>query len=256
MTPGAGGAYIGDMIRWILLMSWAGVACAAAQPFRVGEEMTFEIRALGVNAAWQRVKVEALEEVGGRKAWKITSVLRTFPAVDVVYKMRDDSTTWLDAETSQVLRVVSRQEEGGWRNEAFITNDPTEAVVRYHDRRGSRRMAYEPPVLDLIGMIYYGRTLDLAVGRQYGFGIIDGPKILRVSARVTRRETRRTSPGYHPDPRVPLLMLERMDDPSRVAVWFTDDQRKVPVRIRTMPIELVGIKLGNIESVLVKYKEE
>lgn len=218
--------------------------------------MTFEIRALGVNAAWQRVRVEALEEVNGRKAWRISSVLRTYPAADAVYRMRNNATTWLDAETYQVLRLVSSQEEGGWRNHTVLTNDLEDRVIRFHDRRGPKRMSYAMPVLDLVGMIYYGRTLDLTLGRRYTFGLIDGPRILAVSAQVTRRETRRNTPAYKPSPRVPLLMLERVGDASGVAVWFTDDERKVPVRIRTMPIELVGIKLGHVESVLVNYKEE
>jgi hypothetical protein len=235
------------------LLAFSGASFAA--PFEAGEEMNFEIRALGWKAAWQKVRVEELTTMNGRPAWRITSVLRTYPAVEIFYRLHDDSTTWLDAQTFQVLKVISKQEEGNWKNEAFITNSPTRQVVHYLDKhKGLKILKYEPPVLDLIGMIYYGRTLDLTLGKIYTFHIIDGPKLRKVRTLVARRDTRRTSPGY-PDRKVPLLMLEEMGD-SDVAVWFSDDNRKVPVRIRTMKIELAGIALGNIESILVKYKEK
>jgi len=216
--------------------------------------MTFDIRALGFNAAKQIVRVEGLTEIRGRKAWRISSFLRTYPSVEIFYKMHDESTTWLDAETFQVLQVVSKQEEGDWKNEAFITNYPERGVVHYRDKRGFKQLYYKPPVLDLIGMIYYGRTLELELKKKYSFNIIDGPNLRNISATVTAKEKNKRVSSYSSE-KISLIVMNQDANPD-VAVWFTDDEKKVPVRIRTMKIRLVGIDLGNIESVLIKYKEK
>jgi hypothetical protein len=242
----------------VILLVLASVVRAqdVPSPFRVGEEMQFEIRALGIAAAWQKLRVDGMTNVNGRPAYKIVSELKTYPAVEVFYKMHDQSISCLDATDFNVLSVHSRQRQGNWRNEAFITNSTSQQKI-YYLRNGKKwtLLNYRKPVVDLIGMIYHGRTLPQAVGTMYEFSIINIEKIKRIRARAVLREKKRVGAL---DAKVTLLKIQQVDAEDEdkyedVAFWITADDRRIPVRVRSMKIRLGPLDLGNVESVLVQY---
>jgi len=240
----------------MLVLAGAVEAEDPRPPFNVGEEMRFEIRALGIAAAWQNLRVDGMTNINGRPAYKIVSELRTFPAVEVFYKMRDSSITCLDASNFNILSVHSRQLQGKWKNEAFITNSTSQEMIYYlRNNKKWTVLRYKKPVVDLIGMVYHGRTLSQEIGARYDFSIINIEKIKQIKARAVLKEKKRIGAL---DARINLLKIQQVDanDEDKfedVAFWITMDARKIPVRIRSMKIRLGPIDLGNVESVLVKY---
>ena len=240
----------------ILALTAAVCAQEIAAPFRVGEEMMFEIRALGIAAAWQKLRVDGMTNVNGRPAYKIVSELKTYPAVEVFYKMRDLSITCLDTSDFNVLSVHSRQQQGIWKNEAFITNSPSQQKIYYlRNRKHLSLLPYVKPVVDLIGMVYHGRSLSQAIGTRYNFSIINIEKIKQIKAKVVGLEKKKVGAL---GARVELAKIQQIDSEDEdkyedVAFWITTDRRKIPVRIRSMKIRLGPVDLGNVESVLVRY---
>jgi hypothetical protein len=238
-------------IAMAVMASVAGLGAQDTAPFRVGEEMEFTIRALGLDAAWQKVRVAGMTNISGRTAYKITSIICTYPLVETVYKMRDKSWTCLDIHDFNSLLTVSVSTEGKWNNAAFISNVVDESRIRYVDlRKGTFFLPYALPLVDLIGMVYHGRTLTLGTGRRYRFSIIYYAQVKRVEAKFAGLDRKNVGPLKKRN--LELCRIEQMGD-SDVAFWLTSDERRIPVRIRTMKIRLAGIYLGNIESVLIKY---
>jgi hypothetical protein len=224
-------------------------------PFEVGEEMHFEIQALNIKAASQKVIVEAMTNIHGRDAYKIHSWIRTTPFGDTFYKMRDETVTYIDKENFNVLKMIDRKLEGDWKNDTFLTNDLENQLFYLRDRHGQKTMGYEPPLLDLVAMLFYGRTLDLTPGRKYSFIMLDNGKLRRIDTVISQPFDRKESVLGKEKIRMVKIKELKTDEKSKdVSITLTHDERKIPVRIVSMKIKLLGLDIGNIESELTKYK--
>lgn len=219
-------------------------------PFAVGEEIEYVIRALGINAARHVMKVTHMTNINGRDAYVIFSKLQTFSIVESIYPMHDITYVCVDAENFQTLKVVSTKTEGSWHDRTHITVVPERSVIEYQDRKGSMEIPYEEPIVDLVGMLYYGRALDFEVGKRYSFSIIDYRKIKVIKARVALKESRYVSVVRKR--KVDLLKIQALGD-SDVAIWLTDDEWRIPVKVISMKIRLAGINVGNLQSLLTEY---
>ncbi len=240
---------------FVLLSMMFGSALFAA-PFETGETMEYDIEALGLDAAKQKIVVEEMTNINGRDAFRIHSWIRTTSFGDAFYKMRDETLTYIDAETYTVLKMIDKKQEGDWKNDTFITNDIGAHVYYLNDRHGPMTKSYNPPLLDLVAMIYYGRTIDLQLDKKYSFEIIDGRSIRRIDTIVSDKfERKEPAIGKAKFSMIKIKEIKTDSKSKDVAIWLTNDERRIPVRIISMKIKLLGISLGNVQCVLKKYKK-
>lgn len=226
-----------------------------AAPFEVGEEMHFDIQALNIKAASQKVIVEAMTNIHGREAYKIHSWIKTTSFGDRFYKMRDETVTYIDKENFNVLKMIDRKVEGDWKNDTFLTNDLGNQLFNLRDRHGQKNIKYEPPLLDLVAMLFYGRTLDLTPGKKYSFIMLDNGKLRRIDTAVSQPFDKKEPVLGKEKIRMVKIKELKTDEKSKdVAITLTHDERKIPVKIVSMKIKLLGLDIGNIESELTKYK--
>ncbi|GEM_PF-4457660 len=226
-----------------------------AAPFQVGEELHFSIEALNIKAASQKLVIEVITNINGKDAWKIHSWIKTTSFGDKFYKMRDETITYIDIESFNVVKMIDKKVEGDWKNDTFLTNDIENSAFFLTDRHGSENITYNPPLLDLVAMVYYGRTLDLNPGNKYSFFILDNRKIRRIDTAVTE-SFKFKEPALSKN-KINMIKIKELktDEKSKdVSIWLTHDERKIPVRIITMKIRLLGINIGNVQSELTYYK--
>jgi hypothetical protein len=82
------------------------------------------------------------------------------------------------------------------------------------------------------------------VGKSHELTLFDG-KVYRLRAHVVRRETIQTPAGRFATVMVePEMLGDAVSREERLFVWYTDDERRIPVRIRT------EIKVGAITASL------
>jgi hypothetical protein len=258
-------------ITFIVLLTLAAVIPLGAQcPWKTGEQMEFDIRALGINAAHQWVKVRGITNINGRDAWIIWTEIKSTGIADSIYKLRDTMTTYIDVSNYNTIKYQSKKYEGGWTDETFITNSmpsrlqtsnsqvsnsQVSNIIWYYDRNGLvGAFKTAPPVVDLIGMLYYSRTIPMASGNYYRFNLIDFRKMKPVEARDLGREYRKI--GFLDRKNILRLIKLKETGNSDMTIWLTDDTRRLPVQIITMKIMLGSLYLGNLESVLTKYREK
>jgi hypothetical protein len=119
----------------------------------------------------------------------------------------------------------------GEKRVTYIETDPAEPM------KPPRKIAsgIEDKTQDVVSGIYTLRLLPLAVGKRFDLTVSDSGLVYEVPVRVTAREIQKTILGkvwcYKVEPAVfgPGRMVE---DKGSMAIWITDDARRIPVRSR------------------------
>jgi hypothetical protein len=104
-------------------------------------------------------------------------------------------------------------------------------------RRGDEFTNVPPIVFDPLSLIYYMRGFPLKAGAVLKFTIIADGKLRDVEAHVDRTETLETPAGkfncFVVEPHMEAAGIFREDAKSQMTIWYSDDWRHLPVRIRS-----------------------
>jgi len=107
-------------------------------------------------------------------------------------------------------------------------------------------VAIPPCVRDVLGGLYYLRTLDLEPGQSLEVPVSDGKKSVMAKVEAQQREEVRVPDGVYKTIRCELYVFNNVlyRRPARLYVWLSDDRRKLPVQIRIrMPITIGTVTL-------------
>ncbi len=217
-------------------------AAPVEQIFKKGETLDYTVTWMKVTGGTARMTVGPLDD----SRLRITSVVRTGGSFGRLFKIRDEIETIVDARDFSTLRITKKLDERGDKlNETTTIEDGVATRKRKH----TRKMPVPRPVLDPISVIYHIRTLDLAPGKTYDFTLYADLKVYQVHARVLRREAVQTPAGTFNclliEPQMASGGIEREE---RLFIWYTDDERRIPVRIRT------EVKFGSVIATLKSAK--
>lgn len=208
------------------------------QRFIEGETLDYTLTWLKVTGGTARMTIQP----GDENSFGITSVARSSPSFSRFFKVRDEIETTVARNDFSTLRYVKRLDEDGDKHEEVTV---IEDGVATRTRRKVKKTRVPRPVFDPISIIYQLRTRDLSPGKVHDFELIADGKLYVVHARVVRREKVQTPAGTFDCVRVePEMISGGVTRDERLFIWYTDDERKLPVRIRT------EIKVGAITATL------
>jgi Protein of unknown function (DUF3108) len=235
-------------------MSFLLAAALAASTFLSGETLDYELKWLRITGGSARMTVSELDE--GRI--RITSVGKSSPGFSRIFKVRDEIETIVSKEDFSTLKYTKNIDEDGDKKIEVTTVEDGVATRR---RKKVKSVKVPRPVFDPISLIYHLRTLDLSVGKHHKFTVVADAKVYNVDAVVVRRETLTTPAG-----KFNCIVVEPKMDAGGVAreerlwIWYSDDERRLPVRIRTevnfgaITATLRGVtsSVGSIEPPVLK----
>lgn len=208
------------------------------QKFVEGETLDYTLTWLRVTGGTARMTISAPND----GSYRITSVARSSPSFSRFFKVRDEIETTVARNDFSTLRYVKRLDEDGDQIEEVTV---VEEGVATRTRKKVKKVRVSRPVFDPISLIYHLRMLDLTPGKVYEFEIIADGKVYSVSARAVRKEKVTTPAGtfncIRVEPRMTSGGVERQE---RLFLWYTDDEKRLPVRIRT------EVKVGAITATL------
>ncbi len=208
------------------------------QRFIDGETLDYNISWLKITGGTARMTISP----EGDDSFRITSVARSSPSFSRFFKVRDEIETTVARNDFSTLRYVKRLDEDGDKHEEVTV---IEEGVATRTRRKVKKTRVPRPVFDPISVIYQLRTRDLTPGKSHDFELIADGKLYTVHARVVRKEKVQTAAGTFDCVRVePEMASGGVAREERLFIWYTDDERKLPVRIRT------EIKVGAITATL------
>ncbi|HEX8619859.1 MAG TPA: DUF3108 domain-containing protein [Thermoanaerobaculia bacterium] len=209
------------------------------QTFLNGETLDYTVTWMKVTGGTARMTIAPIDDA---TRYRVTSVVRSGGSIARLFKVRDEIESIVDRADFSTLRYTKRLDERGDK-ELEITTITDGVASRKRER--VRRLLVPRPVLDPFSVIYHCRTLDLSPGKVYEFTLLSDMKLYNVHARVVRREQIQTPAGQFNTVMVePQMASGGVAREERLFIWYSDDERRLPVRIRT------EVKFGSITATL------
>ena len=189
--------------------------------------------------------MELLADSTEPDAWTIHSRAWSVGVVDVFYTVRDTLTSVIDRDTLWPRRYMKRQHEGGYHRDSTYTFDQQRRVVF----NGREEIACSTRVHDILSSLYRFRTLEMEPGLVHSINVYEGGKYYPLEARVLRRERIEVAAGEFDCVVVePVLRSDAIfKQKGRIWIWFTDDDRRIPVLMKS------AVLVGEIAAELEHY---
>ena len=221
------------------------VAGRAAVPYRVGEELTYRATFGKIPAGTARMRVDGIEMVRGRAAYH---VVFTIDGGVPLFRVHDRYESWIDVQTLASLRHRQQISEGRYKRTTTYEIYPERATYEHGD---STYPSVANP-LDDGSFLYAVRTAGVRVGETRRDDRYFRPDRNPVVLTGVRKESVQVGAGTFVATVVqPSIKANGIfSDRGEAHVWFSDDERRYPVMLRTkfakftLKLELQSITSG------------
>lgn len=194
------------------------------------------------NISWQSIPAGTatlMFKENGEKAF-IELNARTLPVMDVIYPVRTHVKSEMLTSSSLPNRYFKQSKEGwGKENTSEVLFDRDRRIAEvYKNGRHLRTLEMPLDTYDPISCLYFYRKISELGGKPVQLTITDGKKISTGVATVLRKETIDVPAGRFNtlvvEPKMEGLTGVFQKSPrSRILVWLTDDDRRLPVRLKS-----------------------
>ena len=240
----------------------------AAEPFAVGENLTYEAKwskslLRGIDVADLNFKIiKAPDGAGNRLLFQGEAISKgtLMKIARFSFLQKIDST--VDANNFRILHTIRRDEQKDRirDGEAQFDYKSNRVVYREIDPNNPERAPrtitspLETATHDLLSAVYFLRRQPLAVGKDFELSVSDSGVIYQIPVKVVAREELKTAIGKVWTLRVePEVFGDRRLVPGegKMIIWFTDDVRHLPVRSQIQAdIGKIEIKLKQAEGLV------
>ena len=215
------------------------------------EKLTFSVQWRFLTVGTATLEIRGFEYMHGRRAYHIYSSARSAPFFDRIFRVRNTSQSWIDAESISSLRFWSQISEGGEETEERIDfNQIDNFFLLYYNGAKSKGVTV-PWVQDVLSALYYLRTKDFQVGSEIVIDAHSGYRTWPLTINVIRRETVRVPAGTFETFMVEPALRDGAGifrAQGRLQIWMTADERKIPVLMRSrISVGAITVSLTNIE---------
>ncbi|HEX8172734.1 MAG TPA: DUF3108 domain-containing protein [Thermoanaerobaculia bacterium] len=211
----------------VLLAMQVGGPLPVQQAFAKGETLDYNLTWLKITGGTARMTIGPL----GDDRFRMTSVGKSGTGFSRIFRVRDEIESTVSREDFSTLRYVKRLEHKDDKSDELTV---IEEGVATRTRKKVKKIAVPRPVYDPISVIYFLRTLDLSPGKTHQLTLIADGKLYTVDVRVVRRETIQTPAGTFNTVVVePQMTSGGVTREEKLFIWYSDDDRRLPVRIRT-----------------------
>jgi hypothetical protein len=217
--------------------------------FKQGEKLTFDVKYGFVTAGVATMQIPSIKRISGRNAYHVLFEVSSVPSFDWIYKVRDRYESYLDVEGLFPWRFEQHIREGGYSRDFSAFFD---------QRRGKAKTSegeYEIPkyVNDIVSAFYLARTFDyseMMVGDKIHLQNFYKDKVYDLDVKYHGKERIEVTAGTFDCIIVEPLVQEGglFKSEGSILVWLTDDDLKIPVKVKTKVI------IGSIDAHLTKYE--
>lgn len=221
-------------------------------PFSPGEKLTFQVRWAFIPAGEAVLQVFPIETMNGRKVYHFALSARSYPVIDLIYKVRDR----IDAYTDEKLThsILYKETKEGKRKRKVVVSFNWEKGEAQRSNFGEKRapIPVKPGTFDPLSVYYALRLHDLKENMEIEKPLTDGKKWILGRARVVKREKVTVLSGtydtYLVEPTLEHIggVFKKSKD-AKLQIWVTADARRIPVKIKSKVA--VGSFVGELLSV-------
>ena len=221
--------------------------------FGPGERLEFSVEYGIIKAGRAVLSVTGPEQWDGLLAYRVSATATSNPAFGTFFRVNDLNEALLDIVQFHTLRFYKSLEEGDYRYQEEVLFDQDAGMVYYPEESDSALASMEIPqhALDALSCLYFARTLPLEPGETYYVDCHIDNENYPLEIIVHEREHIRVPAGEFDCILVqPGLRGQGIfDQQGEIWVWLTDDERHMPVLMRS------AIIIGEIVCVLEEYSE-
>lgn len=208
--------------------------------FPVGERMDYSVTWEGIRLGSGSLTVESIDTVQSRAAYRVALEMAGGPPF---YRVEDRIVSWIEPSPFASLQFAQKQKEGNYRRDRKIVLDVESLTYTRYDRKDGEyvRSVEEadvpipPGALDEISYLYMVRLLPLEVGQRYEFDRYFKEDGNPATVEVIRREEIRVPAGrFQTIVLRPEIATDGLfGEGGKAEVYLTDDERRIPVRLKT-----------------------
>jgi len=218
--------------------------------FTYGEELNYRVHYGIINAAKIKLKVEnEAVEVHERPTYHLTADGKTLSTFDWMFKVRDRFESYMDMEYMAPIKYFKSVKEDKYSDVDLVFFD--------HDKKRikgkKKNMDCPAYVQDIIGALYYARTIDFTSatkGQKYPIDIYLDQEIYNLEFKYLGKETIKSDIGKIRCIKLkPKAVADRVfKDDESITLWVSDDENKIPIRVEA------SLAVGSLKVDLTSYK--
>jgi len=229
-------------------------ASQRSAPFRPGEKLTYRVRWGFIPAGEATLEVLPTTSINGIVLHHFAMTTKTNAYVDLIYKVRERQDSYTDIAMTHTV-LYKKRSEGKHPRDVIVSLDWKKCEATYTNfGEKMNPIALVPGSFDPLALFFAIRVHDLREHATIELPITDGKKLI-VAKGTILRETRCKVAGRTYDTYVIEPDMQRLDGVfdkggnAHLAIWFTADEDKIPVKIRS------NVGVGSFIFELVSVEE-
>jgi hypothetical protein len=223
--------------------------------YGVGEFFKFRIHYGIVNAGYATLEVKDAT-INNKKTFHVVGKGYTTGMSRFFFKVDDLYESYIDKETRNPYRFVRKIDEGGYtkNQEGFFTQAVNKVIVKDYKHKTEKTLYIPKNTQDILSTFYYLRNhpnIDkLKIGESVAIDMFFDDETTKFKLKFMGREDITTKFGVVPSMIFrPLVQSGRVfKEQESLTVWISDDDNKVPLRIKA------SLAVGSIKADIDAYK--
>ncbi|MBI3814185.1 MAG: DUF3108 domain-containing protein [Nitrospinae bacterium] len=208
-------------------------------PFNEGEDLVYEISWFGIPAGTGRLHVNEKTVKDGKEVFHIDYSAVSSDFLSSFYRVEDRAETFMDSAGLFPWSFKLKIREGRTKRDVETVFDQIGHKAAFKkDKDEPVEVSIPPAVQDAFSSLYYLRTKNLIIGEKVIIDVFEDKKSWQVEVHVLKKERIKIYSEEVDTILVkPLLKYEGIfQRKGDVYIWLTDDEKKIPVQLRTKVI--------------------
>ena len=243
------------LVLIILILTTLSFDTQKEDAFDTGEYFKFRIHYGIINAGYATLEIKDAT-VNNKKVFHAVGKGYTTGMSKLFFKVEDLYESYFDKQTGSPYRYVRKIDEGGYtkNQEGFFNQADNKVLVKDYKRQTEKTIVITDNVQDIISSFYYLRNhpnIDkLKAGEAITIDMFFDEEITKFKLKYVGRQDITTKFGTVSTMMFkPLVQTGRVfKEKESVTLWITDDDNKVPVRIKA------DLAVGSLKADLDEYK--
>jgi hypothetical protein len=197
------------------------------------EELVYRVDFIGITMGYARFRYQGKVSIAGKPAYHLNVRAWTSGVLSYIFPINETIDYYLDVETIAPIRQESTKPESE-KDDVALYDQETGKITYRNRQSGKIRKQVDtiPSVYDPVSVAYYFRWRDLGV-EDRPRNVYGGRKLYQISSRILGNERIHTEHGEVDTIAVlPIIRRDgKPDDKGDLKIWFSNDERRVPVRL-------------------------
>lgn len=226
------------LFLFILIGQLLSSEISLCQGFPETEILTFKIRWGLIPAGEATLEVHPSTTINDTPASHFVLTARTYPVVDLFYKLRQRIDSYVTPDLNQSL-LYKETQDGKSKKNIVVTFDWQKNETQYSNYGQMKKpVALPPGTIDPLSAVFFLRKHDLSGTEPIKKMVTDGNRIVMGNAQILGREKitcyGKTYETYklQPDMRDVRGVFQKSKN-AKMFIWITSDERKMLVKLKS-----------------------